>query len=164
MGKKTGRRRPPGEWRRILDGAADRSLSMAQLARQLNVSAATVRLQTALHGVQLVRGASARKHLDWLAELATAERLGLSRVALADRLGVDTTSVSRAIKKYGITLTNGKGGGPACRDWKSAFDKALAAGETQSALARRLGLCRQTVSLAAKRMGIQLVDGRAGRS
>ena len=158
------RHRTPDEWRKLLSDAASQGWSIAELFRRTGISAVTIRKQSKAHGITLPRASCATKGIDWPAELKRAQRHGLTLTQLAAQLKLHPSSIIAAQKRLGVQLARGKGGGPACADWRSALQSALAAGETQSELSRRLAVPRQTVSLAAKRLGIALADGRAPRA
>ena len=157
------RLRTPDEWRALLSEAVKKGWSISELFHRTGASVVTIRRQSYAHGIALPRASSASKGIDWAAELKRAQRQGLTLAELAARLRVSPTAVLGAKQKLGVTLAVGKGGGPACSDWPAAFDRALAAGETQSAMARRLGLRPQTVGQAARRLGVVLARGRPPR-
>lgn len=150
------RRRSAPEWADVLVRARLQGLSISDVVRETGASLVTVRRQARIHQMTLAPASSARKHIDWPREFKRAQRLGESTADLARRLKVGLSSVDKAKAQLGVRLLPGRGGAKACADWSAEFAQALASGEHLGALAKRLGVARQTASAAAKRLGITL--------
>lgn len=159
--RQNGNPRPtPATWRSILNEAVRRRWPVSEVVRRTGASMATVRKYCRLHAVTLPPGDPAPRRIDWAAEFEHARIHGETVARLAARLRVTISAVDKAKVRFGIHLARSKGGGPVCPDWPAALRAALTAKETQSDLARRLGVPRQTVNRAAARYGIRLRDGR----
>lgn len=140
----------------MLARAHERGLSISDVVRETGVTLVTVRRQAKIHQTTLAPGGSARKHIDWPREFKRALREGESTADLARRLKVGLSSVDKAKVQFGVRLTPGPGGAKACPNWPAEFARALENGEHLGALAKRLGVARQTASAAAKRAGVVL--------
>lgn len=158
------RARKTRDWSTIFLRADQLGWSISDIVRGTGCSPATVRRQAKMRGVELPRADSAPKHIDWAAEFRRAQELGETAKQLARRLKVSLSSVDKAKAKHGAALKRGVGAGPVCNDWPGELRKAIEGGETQADLARRLGIASQTVSLAAKRLGVTLRRGRGARA
>ena len=159
--QQVGNPRPtPASWRSILNEAVRRGWPVSEVVRRTGASIATVRKYCRLHVVALPPGDPAPRRIDWAAEFEHARAHGETIAQLAARIKVTSSAIDKAKVRFGVQLSRGKGGGPVCPDWRMALESARSAKETQSDVARRLGVPRQTVNRAAARLGIALRDGR----
>lgn len=145
------RRRTDAQWQELLAEAVRQGWHANELHRRTGASARTVRKRARDFGIVLVRQALGLG-IDWDAELAKALTDRETTAAAARRLNVSHVTVWRAAERRGIRLWPDVPPPRSPKAWEAEFRRAAEQGENQSALARRLGVTRQAVSLAAKRL------------
>ena len=142
----------------MLVDLAGRGLSITDAHRKTGHSVDAIRANLAKLGLKLPRARGAKNWLDWDLEIQRAINANEYASQTARRLGVSPASVYNALKRKGRSLH--KASKPVPWDWAEAFSEAQARDETQTEMARRLNVPRQTVSLAAKRLKVVLRSGK----
>jgi hypothetical protein len=148
-------RRSTAQWRELLAEALREGWDSAEIHRRTGAAARTIRVHARKLGFAIVRQLGPGG-VRWDVELAKAIEGDETVTMVAHRLKVEASTVSRAVAARGVQL---KRATPPPRDaaaWDAELRRAAELGESQSALARRLGVSRQAVSLAVKRGNLTL--------
>ncbi len=149
------KRRSEAVWRALLGEAVRQGWDSAEIHRRTGATARTIRTHARNLGFAVVRQLGPLG-VNWDVELARAIEDCESVTMVAHRLKTHASTVSRAAAARGFQLNRAT---PPPRDaavWAAEFNRAAERGESQSALARRLGVSRQAVSLAMKRGNVTL--------
>lgn len=149
------KRRTDVQWISILEEASLNGWDAAEVHRRTGASIDTVRTRARDFGIVL-----ARKPLGldiaWDLIFADAIANGQTTTMVARQLQIDGSTVWRAAAKRGIRLGRVAPSPRSPETWEQEFRRAADIGENYSGLARRLGVSRQAVSLAAKRLNLNV--------
>ena len=144
-------RRSVAEWRALLAEAVRQGCDSAEIHRRTGAAADTIRVHARNLGFPIVRQLGPLG-INWDAGLAQAIEGDETAPMVAHRVKAGTSSVLRAAAVRGFQLKRVATTPRDAAAWAAEFRRAAELGESQSALARRLGVSRQAVSLAAKRL------------
>lgn len=157
------KRRTDLEWVSILQEASRQGWDAAEVHRRTGAAIDTVRTRARDFGIVLPRKPQGLD-IDWDLVLAKAVADEQTTMMVARQLQVHATTVWRAASRRGIRLGPITSPTRDLETWEHEFRRAADIGENPSALARRLGVSRQAVSLAAKRLNLSVPLPPAAKS